>query len=269
MKTFKHIRPFTICFFWAMMASLLSCNDELVDNSFNTQDTLELTISNSEFALEEVFFENAIHLNWSTGTNQNTGAAIKYTLQLDLASNDFSNPIATFLSDVQNTYAFSTNYGNLNQMLLDYGLATDQSYELTAKVTANVANASVPTQVADVHFSVTTFRPVSQQLFIVGDATPNGWNIGSATELTASTSQRGVFIYEGVLSPGNFKFAVSQEGCWCQDFYTRDADDANKIVYNEGGSGDDLQWPIALEDNYRLTVNLLEKTIQIETYIPV
>lgn len=269
MKTFKLIKPFAICFFGAVMASLSSCDDELVDNSFQTQDTLALTISNNEIVLEEQFFDNAINLNWSTGTNQNTGAAIKYTLQLDLSTNDFSNPIATFLSDVQNTYTYSTNYGNLNQALLDNGLATDQTYELTAKVTATVSNASVPTQVADVNFTVTTFRPVTQQLFIVGDATPNGWNIGSATELTASNSQRGVFIYEGVLSPGNFKFAVSQEGCWCQDFYTRDADDANKIVYNEGGSGDDLQWLIEQEDNYRLTVNLLEKTIQIETYIPV
>ena len=40
-------------------------------------------------------------------------------------------------------------------------------------------------------------------------------------------------------------------------------------MYNEGGSGDDLQWSIDTEDNYRLTVNLLDKTLQVETYVPV
>ncbi|MGM5469100.1 SusF/SusE family outer membrane protein [Flavobacteriaceae bacterium LMO-SS05] len=268
MKTYRKFKTITIGIFSLIMVCLLSCNDNLVDNSFDTQDTLQIAVSNNDIVLEELFFNNNITLNWSTGTNQNTGAAIKYTLQLDLASNDFSNPIVTFLSDVQNTYSHTISYGDLNQVLLDNGLATDQSYELTARITANITNESVPIQVANTNFTATTFKPVTEQLFIVGDATPNGWNIGSATELVASNSQRGVFIYEGVLTPGNFKFAVNQEGCWCQDFYTKDAADATKIVYNEGGSGDDLQWNIETEDNYRVTVDLLNKTIEIKTYIP-
>ncbi|MGC1632268.1 MAG: SusF/SusE family outer membrane protein [Gelidibacter sp.] len=270
MKSYtNNIKAVTIGVFTVLMASFLSCNDDLIDHSFDTQDTLEITISNNEIVLKEMFFDSEINLKWSSGTNQNTGGAIKYTLELDQASNDFSNPITSFVSDAQNTYGFSTNYGNLNQLLLDNGLQPDQSYDLTAKLTATVSNASVPTQIATVDFTVTTFKPVTPQLFIVGDATPNGWNIGSATQLKASTTQRGVFIYEDILTSGNFKFAVNQEGCWCQDFYTKDVTDDGKIIYNEGGSGDDLQWSIETEDHYRLTVDLLNKTIGIETYIPV
>lgn len=268
MKTYKKFQTIIIGVFSLLMISLFSCNDDLIDNSFDTQDTLQIAISNDAIVLEEQFFDNAINLNWSTGTNQNTGAAIKYTLQLDHSSGDFSIPITTLMSDVQNTYSFNTSYGELNQLLLDSGLIVEQTYELTARITANVANASVPDQVAAVDFTVTTFRPVTQHLYIVGDATPNGWNIGSATELLSSSAQRGLFIYEGVLTPGSFKFAVSQDGCWCQDFYTKDATDNTKIIFNEGGSGDDLQWSIETEDNYRLTVNLLNETINIETYIP-
>src|SRR5690606_13065850 len=211
----------------------------------------------------------AIDLNWSSGTNQNTGAAIKYTLQVDHAAGDFSNPIASLVTDVQNTYSFNTNYGNLNQLLLDHGLEPDQSYDLTAMITANVSDVSVPIQVATVNFTATTFKPITQHLYIVGDASPNGWNIGSATELSASTTQKGVFIYAGVLKPGNFKFAVSQDGCWCQDFYTKDETDDNNIIYNEGGSGYDLQLSIETEDNYRLTLYLLNKTITLESFVPV
>lgn len=269
MKTFDIIKTIVIIIFSSLMMFLLSCNDDLIDKSFDVQDTLDISISNNDIILEELFFESAIDINWSTGTNQNTGAAIKYTLQLDHASGDFLNPISTFVSEAQNTYAFSINYGNINQLLLDTGLAADQSYDLSAKIIASVANASVPTQSATVDFSVKTFKPVTQQLFIVGDAAPNGWSISSATELKASTTQRGVFIYQGVLNPGNFKFSVSQEGCWCQDFYTKDATDDYKIVYNEAGSGEDLQWRVETEDNYKVTLDLLNKTIGIETYVPV
>lgn len=269
MKTHNNFKRLMVGIMCLLTLFLISCNDDLEDTRFNTQDTLEITVSNNEIVLEEQFFDNTITLNWSTGTNQNTGAAITYTLQLDMASNDFSDPLATLLTEVQSTYSYAMGYGDLNQILLEHGLAPNQSYELSARITATVANESVPTQVANTTFTVTTFKPVSQQLFIVGDATPNGWNIGSATELAASNTQRGVFVYEGVLTPGNFKFAVSQDGCWCQDFYTRDATDDTKLVYNEGGSGDDLQWTIDAEDNYRVTVDLLNLTIDIETYTPV
>ena len=182
MKTNTKIKTISIGVFSLLMVSLLSCNDDLVDHSFDTQDTLGVTISDSEIILKELLFDTAIDLNWSSGTNQNTGAAIKYTLQVDHAAGDFSNPIVSLVTDVQNTYSFNTNYGNLNQLLLDHGLEPDQSYDLTAMITANVSNVSVPIQVATVNFTATTFKPITHHLYIVGDASPNGWNIGSDTE---------------------------------------------------------------------------------------
>ncbi|GAA4298330.1 SusF/SusE family outer membrane protein [Aestuariibaculum suncheonense] len=257
---------------WVMISVLtlvsLSCNDDLVDNTFDTDDVLEVTLSNSEMVLEELFFNNKVVFNWSSGSNKSTGAAIKYRLDLDLVDGDFSNPIAIFVDNVQNTFSHEVRFGDLNRALLDYGLDVDKTYDLKARVTAKVSNELVSDQVASANFNVTTFKPVSNKLFIVGDATPNGWDISNATELTASTTQRGVFVYRGDLTSGNFKFAVSQDGCWCQDFYTKDAIDSGKIIYNEGGSGDDLQWSIdqSLENDqeYKITVDLLNKTIKIE-----
>ena len=99
---------------------------------------------------------------------------------------------------------------------------------------------------------------------MLGDASPNGWDIGMATAMEASTAQRGVFIYVGPLTEGNFKFAVSRDDCFCQDFYTRHPDDALSIVYNEGGSGEDLQWQVEEAGNYRVSVDLLNLTISME-----
>lgn len=264
-KIYKKIIWTTAC-----IAALVtwSCNDDLVDTSFGNDSTLEVAVSNSEVVLEEMFFNNVVTFNWTTGSNQDTGAAIKYTLEIDLASGDFSNPIATFVENAQNTFSYKVKYGDLNNYLLEYGLETNVSYDLKARVTAKVSNESVQDQVARVNLNVTTFKPVSNKLFIVGDATPNSWNISSATQLSPSTVQRGVFVYKGDLGLGNFKFTVSQDGCWCQDFYTKDANDPTKIVYNEGGSGDDLQWIIdqelADDEQYKITVDLLNKTINIE-----
>ncbi|WP_169578121.1 SusF/SusE family outer membrane protein [Salinimicrobium xinjiangense] len=241
-----------------------SCDtDELEDPSLqNVDNELALTISDEKLELNERFIGNELGFNWSSGTNRGTGAAIEYTLEIDHAGNDFSDPLITLADGVKNQYSAAIDHGTLNHRLLNSGLEAGNSYELEARLTAEVTDASVEDQVSKMTFSVTPYKPVSSRLFIVGDASPNGWNISNAAELT-SGNQRGVFIYEGKLSEGNFKFAVSRDDCWCQDFYTKHPDNDGMIVYNEGGSGEDVQWTISEEGNYRLRVDLLNKTIEI------
>nr|WP_292968812.1 SusF/SusE family outer membrane protein [Allomuricauda sp.] len=257
---------------WAFLTVLLSlfvsCEEELNDPSFEQENILEMKVSDSVLVLQESQFDATLDLNWSTGTNNKTGAAIEYTLEMDRADGDFSAPIATFIKDEKNIFSYGIGYGDLNNMLLGQGFGPGEAYGLLFRVTAKVLDESVAAQYAYGSIEVTPYKPVSQELYIVGDATPNGWNIASAAQMESSTEQRGVFVYEGKLSPGNFKFAVSQEGCWCQDFYTRDPSDEGKMVYNEGGSGEDLQWSIeeelAPDENYRVTVDLIQLSITVE-----
>lgn len=243
---------------------VFSCDDELVDNSFNVENTLGLTVSHSEITLEELFVDNRLGFNWTSGTNSGTGAAIRYTLEIDREGNDFSEPIMTLLEGEKNVFSTSIDHGTLNNGLLENGMLAGAAQGLTAKITARFPNTSLQPQTATSTFTITPYKPVSTQLYIVGDATPVGWDITNAIELTASTVQRRVFIYEGSLVNGNFKFAVNTDDCFCQDFYTKDADDDSIIIFNEGGSGDDYQWTITEEGDYRITVDLLEKTIAID-----
>lgn len=241
-----------------------SCDtDELEDPSLkNVDNELALAVSDENLELNESFIGNELGFTWSSGTNRGTGAAIKYTLEIDLVGNDFSNPLLSLVEGAKNQYLASIDHGTLNHRLLNSGLEAGNTYELEARLTAEVTDDAVEDQVAKKAFSVTTFKPVSSSLFIFGDATPNGWDISNAVELTAA-NQRAVFIYEGKLTEGNFKFAVNQDDCFCQDFYTKDPDNDNQIVYNEGGSGEDVKWTITEEGNYRLRVDLLNKTIEI------
>lgn len=265
----KYILKYTgILLFVGLLLPLASCEEDLSDPALEAESTLALSASATDLELREASFESTLDFNWTPGTNQKTGAAISYTLEMDLATGDFSDPIATFVSQVRNTYSFKIAQGDLNNLLLEEGLVPGEAYGLQLRLTAEVSHASVADQVAMGDIQVIPFAPVARELYLVGDAAPNGWDIGNASPLQASPTQRGVFVYVGKLSLGNFKFAVSQEGCWCQDFYTRDPGDANALVHNLGGSGEDLQWTIGteleLEQNYKLTVNLLDLSLKVE-----
>ena len=239
-----------------------SCEtDELEDPTLeNVDNELELRLSEEAVELDEKFITNELGFEWTTGTNKGTGAAIRYTLQIDRAGNDFENPLLLPVQDEKIQYTYAVDHGTLNNRLLNAGLEPGETYELEARIIAEVAAENVEDQMASANFTVTTYKPVSNKLFVLGDATPNGWDIGNATQLQASTAERGVFTWEGPLTEGNFKFAVNRDNCFCQDFYTKDANDDNVIVYNEGGSGDDVQWTVTEADNYRIRVDLLNRT---------
>ena len=54
-------------------------------------------------------------------------------------------------------------------------------------------------------------------LFMVGDATPNGWSLDAATPLTASDDDPLVFAWEGPLNAGEMKLCLAT-GSWDNPF---------------------------------------------------
>ena len=47
-------------------------------------------------------------------------------------------------------------------------------------------------------------------LYMIGDATPNGWSMDDATEFTVSPSDKYVFVWEGELKEGNMKACLER-----------------------------------------------------------
>lgn len=243
---------------------LNSCQQD-EDVIISNGDPVALSLSANELVLsQETYASTALSFSWTRGSNQGTGSSISYVLEIDKSGNSFTN--AKIFDLGKGVYEKSFTVSDLNDLVLNYwGIEAGIKAEFEAKVTANVTNEDVEDGVTEIsNFSVTPYKPVSSELYVVGDATPNGWDIASATALTASASKPWVFSYQGQLTTGNFKFAVSQDDCWCQDFYTQDPADEGMMVYNEGGSGDDVQWVISESGNYKLTINLLDLTIGVE-----
>ena len=243
---------------------LFACeSDDLSDHSITTEE-LALTVTNTDMVLDPNMYLNNYTFRWTTGNSMGTSASISYKLEIDRAENNFSNPIEYDFG--KNKFSFDLNVSSLNQMLLTtFGATAGTPVALQARIIATFGNESVAPQISVVNMNFTPYVPLTTSLYIVGDATPNGWDIGNASEMTQSASNPMEFVYSGELNSGNFKFAVNRESCWCQNFYTKDSADANKMVFNEGGSGEDIQWTVETAGMYKVTVNVLTLSIKIET----
>lgn len=104
-----------------------------------------------------------------------------------------------------------------------------------------------------------------EKIYMVGDATPVGWNIDNPYELTRNPNNIYEFWYEGHMSAGEFKFPV-ETGDWGGDFFMpvfpyQDLD-KTEMKFVPGGQPDN-KWRITEPGNYRIVINQLYETISI------
>lgn len=108
----------------------------------------------------------------------------------------------------------------------------------------------------------------AEALYMVGDATPAGWNIDAPTAFAQKDSH--IFIYEGPLTVGEFK-CCTQTGSWDAPFIrpatageelTRAGFEAHEFAMHAGDPDD--KWHVADEAVYRLTFDLAAWTVKAE-----
>jgi hypothetical protein len=355
-----------------MMVYMTSCDEyNYADDNITMASELAITASDSILTLEQASSdEDAITFDWTTGSNQGTGASISYVLQINAQDNNFLSDVLTYdMGKAVYEQSFTTE--ELNNILLNYFSLTpnetsdieariiatinsspvqydtsnittitvipyepvsttlyligdavgndwdvDDAIELTADddeittftyegafvqgefsfittlgqalpaygkgtddteivyETENALNVStfaietagtykITVDLLDLSITITQMdEPAYSQIFIVGDAAPNGWNIANATELVQDEDNPYVFTYEGVLTAGNFKFPVNQDTDWSQDMYMMASD--STMYLHHGGDSDDSQWSIEKKGYYIITINIEDLTISME-----
>lgn len=113
--------------------------------------------------------------------------------------------------------------------------------------------------------SIRKFTPYPR-LWIVGDATPSGWNIDNPTPMQADAANPYVFTYSGPLKAGEFKFPVAT-GDWGTDFFmpaVNAPELTDTYVRLVVGGQPDHKWKITEAGTYRITLDQLRETIRIE-----
>lgn len=203
----------------------------------------------------------ALTFSWTAGTNAGTGAAIDYLLEIGREGKDFSDPLK--INPGRQVYRYSLTHGSLNDSLTSHWqVAAGSPVALQARLTATVAGDAAPPQASGtVAVTVTPYQPVSGTLYIIGDATATGWDNNTAAALTPDPEAPGVFVFQGTLSAGNFKF-ITTRGSFLPS-YNKGASEVS-LVYRTSDSEPDGQFTVPATSVYRITVNLLALTIQMD-----
>lgn len=97
------------------------------------------------------------------------------------------------------------------------------------------------------------------ELWMIGTATPNGWQIDKGVLLKQDAENPMVYTATAELKEGEFKFIVNKYMGFDQTAYVKDAADDSKVVYG----GDDNKWNITETGIYDVKLNLANMTITV------
>lgn len=104
-------------------------------------------------------------------------------------------------------------------------------------------------------------------LYMVGDATPNGWSIDNPTPLEATADDPLVFTWEGTLNAGEMKLCLTP-GSWDAPFIRPvdngteiGKDPIDKVTFDMHAGDPDNKWRVAEAGVYHLTFDLRNWTM--------
>ncbi len=112
-------------------------------------------------------------------------------------------------------------------------------------------------------------KPDYENLFLVGDATPVGWNIKSPFPMSRHETNPYLFTWEGVLVPGEFKFSTFT-GDWCDGEWINASQpnqslSATDYIITNGCDGPDYKWRVSAGEvgKYTISIDLKNRSIGI------
>ena len=241
---------------------LIHCSDNDYMELDKGNTPLEITASATEIALDAANPEvEALAFSWTTGSNRGTHSAISYTFQMDVEGNDFAGGISLELG--REVYEKTYKNEELNEILLsDFGVGVNEEVVLEARVIATVAAEGIEPETSNIeHVSLKTHTAITKTLYLIGNATPNGWSADEATEMRPVNNAPKSFTWSGTLSTGNFKF-ITTLGEFTPSYNKGDNDHQLYLRENEDDPYDE-PFEITEAGVYTVTVNLITMAVSI------
>ena len=246
--------------------SILLCGCEYKINQNKGEEELALSVSTDTVVLKQrESSSQAIELVWTSGTNHGTGSAIAYELQIDVEDSNsaFAGGIHWDLGKTTSrTLSFS--HTEWQDTLLAYfpAIPLEEYTTLQARVIATIVMTQEIQVSPVITFIVMPYVERAQELYMVGNATPNGWDAQRAQYMRQDAEDQSLFTYEGVLNRGEFKLLL-KPGEWLP-CYVRNAEDSTKMVYRATEKDyPDCKWWISKKSNYRIEANVDNLTMTV------
>lgn len=211
--------------------------------------------------------KEAVRLSWTNPDYQfTTGVSsqdVSYLLEIDTTGANFTNPKRRTLA-IRGDLSKTITQGELNDYLLNtLELKPEMAHAIEMRVTASLSGNAVPLVSNVMAFTVTPYSippkvapPASGKLFIVGNATPGGWDNPVPVPAQEFT-QISPTLYEITIPiiGGNSYLLLPVNGSWDAKYGGTGGNNTNNVDGDDfKAGGGDLKAPAA-SGTYKIQVN--------------
>jgi starch-binding outer membrane protein SusE/F len=253
MKTFKLLFTFI-----ALAFAFVSCEDDAVKATLKSDvapntiqappvDSYILTMEDKDDVLET--------FQW-TAPDFGFPAAVNYTLQADLASNDFSDPV-----DVLSTKQLSAdvNVGSFNDILLGLGLSPEEAGDIQLRVVSNIGSNVPPVYSNTETITVTPYATSFPPIWGMGAAL-KGWGPWPANAVEWQSSEFKKYSTIAHFTNGEaFRWFAQQD--WGPTSYNYPFFTTVSPVFVNANDGDSNLKVAGVTGWYKVDVDLGAKTV--------
>lgn len=233
-----------------------------------------LTVSNTAPVLDPLNESATVMvLNW---TNPNylltTGPSshdVQYRVEIDTVGSNFTNPrkgvvaLSSVLSHSFTTFDLNVLLSGANGMRLE----PDRSYNLEVRVVSTLRAGSVALNSNVIRFTARPYSPppavklpTSGRLFLIGDASPHGWDqpVNPNQEFTKNPNKKNVWELTIQLNGGKSMLMIPVNGSWDEKYGWDGANNANNAAGDKlAFGGGDIKVP-AQSGLYKIEVDFQE-----------
>lgn len=250
--------------YWLLATAILFTGCENPQEELVVEEPLALTLSADSVLCLPIYKDlPALELAWTAGTNHGTGSAISYTIEMDTLGADFAGGLQWEIGRTANRTLVFGHKQLADTLALTYPEITEGTFVgFEWRVKAKVLMTGEE-QVSETQRMVIAWRSAMlTDLYLIGDATPNGWNLGRATPMIIDMNTFSSFSWTGQMHKGEFKL-LTTDTAW-MPCYVRDTLDDTQMIYRPTEeSYPDIKWNITKTGNYRIEADIEALTMTI------
>ncbi|MHA6248345.1 SusE domain-containing protein [Pontibacter sp. CAU 1760] len=211
------------------------------------------------------FSWNPMDLKWSD-ENVSHSNAVNYILQFDAAGNNFTSPEEI---EVGSSTSHSITHGQMNALLNRMELTPGQASSVEVRLFPALGDNQTPSYSNTIEASYTPWldKPKFATVYMVGDATLNGWSNPGGMAMFRSETNPFLFTYTGFLKGGAVKF-VQKDGLWAPQWGS-DGTPTGVAFRATDADPDPGTFTIPADGYYTVNLNLRNMTFTALPYVAV